>query len=283
MVRFKGIIALDIDGTLTSAKQELELSVQDYINGLIEAGWCFIFMTGRTFSFAYPLLSGLRGNYYFAPQNGAALYSMPEERCLTKRYLSTSILEGVSPFFQKHKIGFLIEAGREYGDVCYYKPDDFPPKELEYLAFRSRISLGKWESLQSFDSLPISEFAVMKYFAPESQADALAHMLSNMKFNVVVIRDPFRIGYYLAFVNASNASKGQVLADFIKMHPEGLPVIAAGDDYNDVEMLKNSTVKIIMQSAPAQLHQLADVLAPPAERQGIIQGLEQGIWKALSK
>lgn len=283
MKRFKGIIALDIDGTLTNARHELELPVQDYINGLIEQGWCLIFLTGRTFSFGYPLLAGLRGNYFFAPQNGAALYHMPEKVCLSKRYLPASILESITPFFQELGVGLLIEAGNEHGDVCYYKQEDFTPKELDYLAFRSQISLAKWEPLQSFAALPITEFAVVKYFAPESQAGALAEMLSQNQLNVIVIRDPFRIGFYMALVNAPNASKGQVLADFIKMHPKGLPVIAAGDDYNDVEMLKNSMVKIIMQSAPAEMHQLADILAPPADSQGIIQGLEQGIWKALSK
>ena len=283
MVRFKGIIALDIDGTLTSAKHELELPVQEYINRLIEEGWCLVFMTGRTFSFAYPLLAGLRGNYFFAPQNGAALYRMPEEVCLIKRYLPASLLQSISPLFYEQQVGFLVEAGREYGDVCYYKPDDFTSNELEYLDFRSQISMGRWEPLHSFATLPIKEFAVVKYFAPESQAGTLAQMLSKNGLNVIVIRDPFRIGFYMALVNAAGASKGQVLADFTAMHPKGLPVIAAGDDYNDVEMLKNSTVKIIMQSAPAQMHQLADIIAPPAENQGIIQGLEQGIWKALSK
>ena len=283
MKRFKGIIALDIDGTLTNAKHELELPVQNYINGLIEEGWCLVFMTGRTFSFAYPLLAGLRGNYFFAPQNGSALYGMPEEACIMKRYLPGPLLERITPFFHEQKIGFLVEAGREYGDICYYKPEDFTQEELEYLDFRSRISLGKWEPLQSFANLPIAEFAVVKYFAPESQAETLAQILSQNQLNVIVIRDPFRLGFHMALVNAPHASKGQVLADFIEMHPKGLPVIAAGDDYNDVEMLKNSMVKIIMQSAPAELHQLADILAPPAESQGIIQGLEQGIWKALSK
>ena len=283
MKRFKGIIALDIDGTLTNARHKLELSVQNYINRLIKEGWCLIFMTGRTFSFAYPLLAGFRGNYFFAPQNGSALYNMPKEECLMKRYLPASILEKAIPYFQDLGIGLLVEAGREYGDVCYYKPDEFTSNELEYLDLRSQISLGRWEPLQSFSDLPLSEFAVMKYFATESQAVTLAQKLSQSSLKVTVIRDPFRSGFYMALVNALGASKGDVLATFIALHPKGLPVIAAGDDYNDVEMLKNSRVKIIMQSAPAEMHGLADILAPPAESQGIIQGLEQGIWKALSK
>lgn len=283
MERFKGIIALDIDGTITIAKHELEEQVQDYLNRLIAEGWRLIFISGRTFSFGYPLLAGLQGNYFFAPQNGAALYRMPEEEPLSKQYIPTSLLEHLDLLCHKQGIGLLVEVGKEHGDVCYYKPDDFTAEGLEYLQFREQISLAKWQPVQSFDAIPCQEFAVAKYFAPEALADTLAKEISRLALSVIVIRDPFRPGFYLAHVNSPSATKGRILADFIEMHPEGLPVIAAGDDYNDLEMLKNSTVKIIMQNAPAQLHQLADVIAPPAESQGIIQGLERGIWKALSK
>lgn len=284
MVRFKGIIALDIDGTITLAKHALEQQVQGYLTRLIAEGWRLIFITGRTFSFGYPILAGLEGNYFFAPQNGAALYRMPSEELLYKQYIPTTLLEQLDPLFREQGIGLLVEAGRENGDICYYKPEDFAPDLLEYLTFRAKISLGAWQPVTSFQTLPFREFAVAKYFAPEAQAHAMAAQLSRTALlNVIVIRDPFRPGFHLAHMNVPGASKGEILTHFIEMHPKGLPVIAAGDDYNDVEMLKNSSVKIIMRNAPAQMHQLADIIAPPADEQGIIPGLEQGIWKALSK
>ena len=45
MSRFKGIIALDIDGTITVQKHFLETSVKNYLNELIASGWCLIFIT----------------------------------------------------------------------------------------------------------------------------------------------------------------------------------------------------------------------------------------------
>jgi len=284
MTKFKGMIALDIDGTITVEKHQLENQVQSYLNRLIEEGWCLIFMTGRTFSFAYPLLAGLKGPFFFAPQNGSALYRMPEKECLFKAYITSSFLEHLDHFFHTQGIGLLVESGKENGDICYYKPADFTEEWLKYLEFRAHISLAKWEAVESFEAFPFLEFAVGKFFAPEEKAYELVSRVSQKTLlHGIVIRDVFRPGYFLAHLNAPTASKGQILKLLIERNAKGLPVIAAGDDYNDLEMLNNSIVKIIMRNAPDSLHALADVLAPPAEELGIIQGLEQGIWKALSK
>jgi len=95
--------------------------------------------------------------------------------------------------------------------------------------------------------------------------------------NVIVIRDPFNPGNYLAFVNDGQASKGHILEEFRRMHPPELPAIAAGDDFNDVEMLEKSTYKIVMQNAPEKMHALADLIAQPAHNHGIIDALKEAI------
>jgi hydroxymethylpyrimidine pyrophosphatase-like HAD family hydrolase len=278
MRTFKGIIALDIDGTITVARHSLEVGINNYLNQLIAEGWQIIFITGRTFAFARPVLSCLEGDYFLAVQNGAALYQMPQERCVKKKYLSSDLLAKLDPLFQNEGRGMLVESGKENGDICYYKPNDFSPEELEYIAFRTEISCEKWIKAESFAELPIEEFAVGKYFAVEKQALKLAEKILKIPdLSVTVIRDPFRPGFHLALINAIDASKGEVLEDLIALSPASLPVIAAGDDYNDVEMLEKGTVKIVMQNGPAELHQLADILAPPAEQQGIIQGLKEAI------
>jgi HAD superfamily hydrolase (TIGR01484 family) len=284
METFKGIIALDIDGTITVSKHSMEPPVYNYLNRLIKEEWRIILITGRTFSFAKPIASHLEGKYFLAPQNGAALFEMPQETCLFKRYLQSSVLQQLYPLSRAHDIGLLIESGKENGDICYYNPQDFPEKDSEYLSFREKISFAPWQKVNAVTTLPIQEFAVAKYFAPEAPAKELAEQITqNLNLNVIVIRDPFRVGYSLALVNAPDASKGKILEPFIRMHAQNLPIIAAGDDYNDLEMLEKSTVKIVMQGAPPPLLKIADIIAPPAEKNGIITALEEGIWKVSSK
>ena len=284
MKAFKGIIALDIDGTITVDKHILEKKVGDYLNHLIAEGWGLIFLTGRSFAFSQSVLSSIRGEYFFSPQNGASLYSMPRGICLKKYFISTSLLKQLDSFFHKTGSGLLVESGKENEDICYYKPKDFTAANLEYLSFRRKITPEKWVAVNTFDSLSIPEFAVGKYFGSFEETVNLTKKLEeHFSLSLITIQDPFRPGYYLAHLNAPQASKGKILEDVISLQAPGLPVIAAGDDYNDVGMLEKSRVKIVMKNAPVSLHGLADILAPPAEEQGIIKGLEEAIWKVSLK
>src|SRR5690625_105069 len=92
MRRFKGIIALDIDGTITFERERMEKKVSDFLNFLIREGWQLIFLTGRTFSFAMPVLCELEGVFYIAVQNGASVYKMPSEKLIRKQHLPIDML-----------------------------------------------------------------------------------------------------------------------------------------------------------------------------------------------
>lgn len=283
MDKFKGIIALDIDGTITAQKHMLEPEVATYLNKLMNDGWRLIFITGRTFSFAKPILSSLAGPYAFAVQNGATLYQMPGEVCLVQHRLSTTLLPALAPIFAEHTGGLLVESGKENGDICYYCPDDFDEEEKSYLDFRIKMSPETWVPCKDLSSLPVTHFAAGKYFAPHEKAHELQKQISEVvPIEVMVIRDPFRPSYHLAHLTAQGASKGAVLEAF-KQYAPNLPILAAGDDFNDEEMLEKAHVKVVMENAPKRLLALADVIAPEASKQGIIQGLEEGIWKLQSK
>ena len=53
----KGILALDIDGTLTTGEEDFEIATKEYLEKMVGNGWHLIFLTGRILSFASPLLS----------------------------------------------------------------------------------------------------------------------------------------------------------------------------------------------------------------------------------
>ncbi|MFZ0564683.1 MAG: HAD family hydrolase [Chlamydiales bacterium] len=280
MSKFKGIIALDIDGTLTTQADRLEQRVSQFLNELIEDRWRLIFLTGRTFSFANPLLASLQGNYFIAVQNGAAFIEMPQKRIVKKHYLSADVIEKIDAIFAAQGGGLLVESGQENGDICFYKPSDYTKEELNYIDFRKAISPEKWVEVNSFNEIDLESFAVGKYFSNEERAYTIAKHISQIPhstFNITVIRDHFHPGFFITHVNEEGASKGRILDCFIAMQEEKMLVIGAGDDYNDAEMLEKSAVKIVMEDAPKPLCEIADIIAPTAEKQGIIAALKEAI------
>jgi hydroxymethylpyrimidine pyrophosphatase-like HAD family hydrolase len=55
------------------------------------------------------------------------------------------------------------------------------------------------------------------------------------------------------------------------------PLITGGDDNNDIPLLKVGDIRIAMDGAPELLQNLAHIIAPPADRMGIITALEEAI------
>lgn len=270
MDTLKGIIAIDIDGTLTHDPRILHSHVQSYVQFLMHNGWKFIFLTGRTFSFAWPILSSFSTPYYLSCQNGAHLLEMPSRHTLIKHYLDFSVIEFLENTFKKAQLPLVIESGYAHGDITYYHKEDFISEELlKYLDVRKSLSTDSWIAVDSFKNIQLNDFATGKYFSLERE-------IVNLPFYTCTLRDPFRPGYVLTHITHEKATKGHVMREFCKKFSD-LPFIAAGDDYNDYEMLLCADVKIVSDHAPQTLKDIADIVAPAGE--GMIGALQEAFKK----
>lgn len=268
----KGIIALDIDGTITKSSHDLDREVSLFFNQLMERGYHLAFITGRTLTFALPLFRDLRGTYYLGVQNGAALFEMPKKKQLFRRYLKREMLAPLEVFFREIKRPLMIESGFENQDICYYRPSDFSREELSYIEYRKKLSLTTWKEVKDFATLPLDAFPVAKYFAEREVAYEIAGGIKErFDLNAIVIKDAFKPGAFLAHINANEASKGKALVAFHRVLGKKLPVIGAGDDYNDLALLLESDVKIVMEDAPDDLKKIADVIA--VSEKGLIEAI----------
>lgn len=278
----KGIIALDIDGTITVDEDRLEIPVKKYIEGLVVDGWKLILVTGRTFSFSRPILEHIAVPFFCSTQNGAAFLEMPQAKLISKQYLPKEIIFKLAPLFKQHQIGMLIETGIENQDQCFFRWEDFAENVHDYLYYRMSISPESWVPVKDFNEIDIVDFPVIKYFADQAAARILGSKVEEMCQNVraTVISDPFRPGSFLAHINQKNASKGNAVRSFKEMMPSNLPLIAAGDDYNDIDMLQAADIKIVMKNAPAEVLEIADIVAPAAKELGIITGLKKALVMA---
>ena len=97
------------------------------------------------------------------------------------------------------------------------------------------------------------------------------------------IRDPFKEGRFVAQATHAEVNKGLALKEFAALHPESGIIIAAGDDNNDLSMLQVADVRVAMANAPRSMLAIADVIAPPASKKGILSGLTHAVAIALTK
>jgi HAD superfamily hydrolase (TIGR01484 family) len=277
-VLLKGYIALDIDGTITSETHEVDQEVADAFFDLFRDGWKFIFITGRPFHWGYRTLHLLPFPYALAVQNGALLLQMPEKVILRRSYLTCDILPHLEEVSAKEQTDFVIYAGLELDDACFFRPGCLPPSILSYVMKRKNALMESYQSVDTFTNLSLPYFSSVKFFADREQAMRLGDDLEKqLGLHAPCNRDPFDSNYFVVQGTHADATKGGALRNFIKFEGGTSPIIAAGDDFNDVSMLREAHVKIVMENAPHDVLKMADIIAPHASRNGIIQGLLEAV------
>jgi len=277
----KGCICLDIDGTLTAEPFSVPKEVWECLEKLYAKGWQFLFSTGRPYSFACPLFANVSFPFFLSVQNGADLLEMPQKKVLVQHHLSSLFIPQLEALYEDLEEDFLIYSGFARGDFCYYRPDRFSSKMLEYLEVVKSIVQEPWQAKEDFIFSPSDSFPLLKSLGTKPQMEELEERLRNFsEVHVSCICDPMSKGkIYLNLITASRASKGEVLKTMREKLSPGAIFIAAGDDRNDISMLREADIAIVMKNAPIELWPLGDILAEPAKELGIIDAL----WKATGE
>lgn len=275
----KGIFALDIDGTLTDHLEEIDPKVAEALKEWAK-DWQVALLTGRIFSFAWKILKSLDFPYVVAIQNGADIISMPGKTKLAQNYLTPEILPAVEAAYQGEKEDFIIYSGIDEGDFCYYRPGKFSPQLLPYLQKLESLSAAPWKE-SDFQFSPKMRFSLIKCFGKEEAMQRVHEKLKKISgIEVSMIRDPVDPSLFLNLITHPHANKGEVVT-FLRNHFQIPLVIAAGDDRNDLKMLKEADIRIVIDKAPAEVLSEADIFAKPANELGIIAALEEAV--ALAK
>lgn len=274
----RGLIALDIDGTITTQLLSMPPRVAAFLESIDHAQWQVIFLTGRTFNFAHKVLHGIKFPYYIGVQNGALTLKMPERSIIQKNYLTGSVLSEMEIICREYNTDFVIYSGFENEDRVYYRTQYFTPEQLNYMMTRSKAFKEEWIQVESFHDLTFDEYASLKCFGDHALAQKLAQEIENkLGLHVPLIKDPFQAGRYIAQATHPEVTKGAAVRDIHeRLLIEG-PIIVAGDDYNDLSLFEEGTIKIAMGNSPQVLLDKATIIAPTAAQEGIIVGLTKAI------
>lgn len=275
-----GVIAFDIDGTLTHRLDWIDPKVVEMLAGLRERGWEVALFTGRIYSFARQILDFLPFPYILSVQNGADIVQMQEKTHLRRNYLPSSILPILEEAYAGQAEDFIIYAGIDHGDFCYYRPERFSPRMLEYLKVLESLGAAPWQA-SKFDFNEGDQFPLIKCFGEEGPMRLLNEKLKMTgEVEVSMIRDPIDTTLYLNLVTHPEATKGKAVH---YLHETLKPnvVIAAGDDRNDLPMLKEADIAIAIETAPQEILDVADIVAKPAKELGIIDAVEEALNRAL--
>jgi HAD superfamily hydrolase (TIGR01484 family) len=269
----QGIIALDIDGTLVQRHQPLSRHLSEFLTSLYHDGWQILFATGRTIRWSLEHLSSLPFPFFLAPYNGACLYSFPDGAVLSSAFMNRS---GVLSL-EQYSAAFGSVIYEAQGDErILYTEKSFPSPILSHLRNRQLGQNELWSVIDSLTDLPEMEIAGIRFFLPPHEAQQLSRSLSTTTaLRAPTMKDSYNEALRIVQVTAPGASKGRAL-HMLRTSLPTLPVIAAGDDMNDIDLLAEADVGIAMASAPDELKRLASFVARPGE-DAIIEALRTAV------
>jgi len=273
-----GWIALDIDGTITLDKYSVPPPVTAYLKELALSGWRMAMATGRPCRFASMALSRFDFPYVLICQNGSVALEMPGKKILFKRYLHWEDLPWIERAYDGIDSDFIVYTGVEQEDLCLFRPKKFPEEEGPAIEVWQKTQKEIWKGVDAFTRELLPSFPLAKCFGSFDRMARIAERLKTFdRFQVALMRNPFEPELAIVLITDRTASKGLALEELFQRFGRGQVVIAAGDDENDLSLLEVADCKIAMSHAPDALQEVADFIAPPTSKMGIIHALKMAI------
>lgn len=263
----------DMDGTLLNSKGLISSRNVAALKKLQRYGVEIIIASGRTDLMMKQYIKQLNVSGLIICCNGAVVKNIDKNEIIYSKTLNKAIADYIIEFFFKNNLNFLLYTH----DVVFSNKDNYRAKHFEEIN----------ESLPKNQRTPINYFdldslniignrEIIKILLVENDSnvrDYVANYLENID-NISVVSS----ANGLLDIWASNISKGsavKILAEMFEVNLE--QVIAFGDNYNDIELLKTAGMPIAMGNAKEQLKTIAKYVTLTNDDDGIAYAVDKYI------
>ncbi len=250
------MVVSDLDGTLLRSDQRISDRTMKALAQLEKQGILFVIATARAKRHVQDMLPLDFGSFYSVFYNGAEIYYGRELIC--KKYLDAddvhSIVTGFTADYPKANLSL---------DISYHM---YPHSAIRI--FKGWVPPYTQVNFSAFEFRPAAKILVD--LRGVADVDALAvHLPGNVK---MMVTDGGTLGQ-ISHKEVSKINGVKFLADMLGFGLE--EVIAFGDDYNDMDMIRECGLGVAMANAPQDVRDQADIVAPSNDEDGVAMVLER--------
>jgi len=279
-----GLVCIDIDGTLTASRDTLSENIVSYLQKMHRQGYELMFVTGRTVFWAMHLLKRLPFSFTLAALNGAYIVKMPENQLIRKCTVSVSSIQNISSLCNGHDVAMVLCCGPDHEENSYLCVKYASKIVIDHVEARKKALCESWFTVPDVSQVPVLSVCACRIFCLVHTAEALSLALKAYPtVHAPMMRDSLNASFCVVQVTDKKATKGDAVAYVKKKYRHQGFVIACGDDHNDLSMLEKADCAVVMNTAPSSLLEIADVIAPSAKEDGLIQGLDGALQKLSKK
>ncbi len=255
------LIAIDLDGTLTNQRKEVTPRTLEALMLAQEQGLRLVIASGRPTHGVLPIAEMLQLSRYgsfLLSYNGAEIYDCQAQKMIYRQAIDLSLLPTIYQYARDYH--FAVETFKDNLAITE-QPDD------PYIQRQARIN--RLTITKVTDWVEAIDFPVMKCLIvgePERLVQLEQAMQQELKEKLNICRSE---PYFLEIVDkdVDKASALSYLLDYTGHKREEL--IAVGDSYNDISMIRFAGLGVAMANAPEIVRQHADDITRSNDDDGV--------------
>lgn len=263
------IIALDIDGTLASSSHEILPETQKALIKAQEMGLKVILASGRPTPGMLKLSEALeleRFGGFVLSYNGGRITNMQTGEVIHEVALTPEEAHEIYDLAKTHGVNIM----------AYDALDIITEDDDEYIQLESTINTMPLVKTESFKTSVVNPtIKTLTTGAPEVIAEIEKHYIATFGERFSICRSmPFFLEVMPQGINKA-LSLGKLL-NKLDMTPEDL--MACGDGFNDIEMIKYAGFGVAMGNAVDEVKAVADYVTRTNDENGIVDVLEKFVF-----
>lgn len=261
------LLVLDLDGTLTNAKKEITPRNREALMRIQKQGIRLVLASGRPTYGIVPLANELRlcefGGYILS-FNGGQIIDWQSQEIIYSKVLPDAVIPYLYECAQRNGFPMLT-----YKNECILteSPEDvYVQKE----AFLNKMVIEHTSHLLTAVQLPLPKCLIVG--EPTKLIAVEAEIALHLQGQISVYRSE---PYFLELVplGIDKAHSLSILLE--KLHIDRQEMVAVGDGYNDLSMIKFAGMGVAMANAQEAVKQAADYITLSNEEDGVAEVVER--------
>lgn len=284
-------VAIDIDGTLLNSRGQLSLRTKEAIRRVTRNGVKVVLTSGRVTSSTKKIAEEINSDRYMICDNGAVIYDRLENKSLYEAYIDKNTVLNILDACIENDIYYMVFTTEKiivkdlkHMALAFYKQRHHCKDEATGI---SQIVYGGKECVEALNE-PITRIIVCDQ--DRAIYNSIVNKLKNYE-NVDLMIAPhvstkkiidgdkeIFLNYSYAELLPKNTNKWSAIENLIdKLNIKPYEVIAIGDNFNDVHMIKNAGLGVAMNNGSPVVKEVASVVAPSNDKDGVAVVLERYI------
>lgn len=261
------LIVLDLDGTLTNSQKVITPRNRETLIRVQEQGVRLVLASGRPTYGIVPLANELRMNEFggfILSYNGGEIINWETGEMIYENVLPNDIVPILYESARTHHLSILTYDGAEI--VTENSKDAYVEKE----AFLNKMAVRETNDFLTDITLPIAKCLIV------GDADKLIPLESELSLRLQGKINVFRSEPYFLELVPQGIDKAQSLAVLLKeLGISREEIIAIGDGYNDLSMIKFAGLGIAMGNAQEPVKKAADYITLSNEEDGVAEAIDR--------